>query len=114
MLLMEEFVAIHYAFTQRDDTDYWKDIFNRSYELNTDHSIDIYGLRAFELELYKKSSYDNTHAGFHYIASAMDVCAYTNPDTSQEVRKMETENVKWKEIVKKLPTVFETLTNLND
>ena len=45
-----EFVAIHYAFTQRDDTNYWRDIFNRSYELNTEHSIDIYGLRAFELE----------------------------------------------------------------
>ena len=110
-----EFVGIHYAFTQRDDTDYWRDIFNRPYELITNHSIDIYGLRAFLLELYKKSSYDKTHAGFHYIASGMDVCAYTNPDASQEdIQKMETENIKWKEIVENLPTVFEVIKNIHN
>ena len=110
-----EFVAIHYAFTQRDDTNYWRDIFNRSYELNTEHSIDIYGLRAFELELYKKSSYDNTHSGFHYIASGMDVCAYTNPDASQEdIQNMETENIRWKETVERLPSVFEVIKNIHN
>ena len=46
----------------------------------------------------------------HYIASGMDVCAYTNPDASQEdIQKMETENIKWKEIVENLPTVFAKL-----
>ena len=95
------------CFHSNNDTDYWRDIFNRPYELITNHSIDIYGLRAFLLELYKKSSYDKTYAGFHYIASGMDVCAYTNPDASQEdIQKMETENIKWKEILENLPTVF--------
>ena len=109
-----EFVAVHYAFTQRDDTDYWKDIFNRSYELNTEHSIDIYGLKAFSLELYKKCSYDNPHTGFHYIASGMDVCAYTEPNSPQkDIQKMETENLKWKETVEKLPSVFEVLKDLH-
>lgn len=110
-----EFVAIHYAFTQRDDTDYWRDIFNKSYELNTEHSIDIYGLRAFELELYKQSSYNNPESGFHYIASGMDVCAYTEPNSPQEdIQKMETENLKWKETVEKLPTVLEVLKDFHD
>ena len=89
--------------------------YNRPYELITNHSIDIYGLRAFLLELYKKSCYDKTYSGDLYVASGMNVSAYTNPDASQEdIQKMETENIKWKEIVENLPTVFEVIKNIHN
>ena len=45
----------------------------------------------------------------------MDVCAYTNPDASQEdIQNMETENIRWKETVERLPSVFEVIKNIHN
>jgi len=105
-----DFVAVHYAFTQREDTQYWRDNFNRSYDLIGVDNYDRYGLKAFSRELYKFSAFDKPDKGFHYIASGMNVCSYTDPDVSStlttQVRKI---NKDWEEIVSNMPSVYEFL-----
>ena len=105
-----DFVAVHYTFTQREDTPYWRDNFNRSYELVGSSNFDKYGLTAFSRELYKFSSYSNLNSGFHYIASGMNVSAYT--DIHFSTNDMNLNNSKWENTVKKLPTLFEYLSSL--
>lgn len=105
-----DFVAVHYAFTQREDTQYWKDNFNRSYDIVGVENYDKYGLTAFSRELYKFSSYDKQDGGFHYIASGMNVCAYTFPEVAPQIlSEMERVQGDWEEIVDKLPSVYEFL-----
>lgn len=103
-----DFVAVHYTFTQREDTPYWRDNFNRSYELVGSSNFDKYGLTAFSRELYKFSSYSNLNSGFHYIASGMNVSAYT--DIHFGINDMNINNSKWEDTVEKLPTLFEYLS----
>ena len=105
-----DFVAVHYTFTQREDTPYWRDNFNRLYELVGSSNFDKYGLTAFSRELYKFSSYSNLNSGFHYIASGMNVSAYT--DIHFSTNDMNLNNSKWENTVKKLPTLFEYLSSL--
>lgn len=105
-----DFVAVHYTFTQREDTPYWRDNFNRSYELVGSSNFDKYGLTAFSRELYKFSSYSNLNSGFHYVASGMNVSAYT--DIHFSTNDMNLNNSKWENTVEKLPTLFEYLSSL--
>ena len=35
-----EFVSIHYVFTQRDDTQYWRDLMNKDYDIVGDKNYD--------------------------------------------------------------------------
>ena len=105
-----DFVAVHYTFTQREDTPYWRDNFNRSYELVGSSNFDKYGLTAFSRELYKFSSYSNLNSGFHYVASGMNVSAYT--DIHFGINDMNINNSKWEDTVEKLPTLFEYLSSL--
>jgi flavin-dependent dehydrogenase len=104
-----DFVAVHYTFTQREDTPYWRDNFNRSYELVGSSNFDKYGLTAFSRELYKFSSYSNLNSGFHYVASGMNVSAYT--DIHFGINDMNINNSKWEDTVEKLPTLFEYLSS---
>ena len=104
-----DFVAVHYTFTQREDTPYWRDNFNRSYELVGSSNFDKYGLTAFSRELYKFSSYSNLSSGFHYVASGMNVSAYT--DIHFGINDMNINNSKWEDTVEKLPTLFEYLSS---
>ena len=104
-----DFVAVHYTFTQREDTPYWRDNFNRSYDLFGSSNFDKYGLTAFSRELYKFSSYSNLSSGFHYVASGMNVSAYT--DIHFGINDMNINNSKWEDTVEKLPTLFEYLSS---
>lgn len=108
-----DFVAIHYAFTQREDTQYWRDNFNRSYDLIGVDNYDRYGLKAFSRELYKFSAFDKLDKGFHYIASGMNVCAYTEPKvTSTNLSKMELVQSDWQKKIDNLPTVLQVLEDV--
>lgn len=105
-----EFVAVHYAFTQREDTQYWQDNFARSYDLIGTGNYDKYGLLAFTREMYKFSKFNHPDKGFHYIASGMNVCPYTEPDAPLSlVKEIERTNREWEEIIENLPTVYEFL-----
>ena len=93
-----DFIAIHYAFSQRNHTPYWRDAINREYDLDR---IGYYGMRAFSSELYEQSRYTHPEGGFHYIASGMNICPLTEPvcDYTNDVEK-------WKAAIKQLPTPY--------
>ena len=40
-----DFVAVHYAFTQRQDTPYWRDIFNKDYDIKGEDNYERFGLK---------------------------------------------------------------------
>ena len=93
-----DFIAIHYAFTQRRDTPYWNDCFNREYNLDR---LFHYGMRAYSSELYEQSKYTHVESGFHYIASGMNICPLTEPvcDYTSDVDA-------WEAAVEKLPIPY--------
>ena len=99
-----DFIAIHYAFTQRKDTPYWNDCFNRGYNLDR---LFHYGMRAYSSELYEQSRYVHMESGFHYVASGMNICPLTEPvcDWASDVDK-------WEEAVKQLPTPYSHLQQI--
>ena len=98
-----DFIAIHYAFTQRKDTPYWKDCFNRSYDLN---QFWHYGMRAYSREMHLSNMYTHPESGFHYVASGMNICPLTEPihDYVDHVDE-------WEAAVKQLPTGYEYFTS---
>ena len=47
-----DFIAIHYAFTQRRDTKYWEDIFNKDYNIESSDQLTRFGLMSFGNSLF--------------------------------------------------------------
>ncbi len=108
-----DFVAVHYAFTKRQDTAYWKDIFNKNYDIMGKENYDRFGLTAYSLDLYKFNRYSHMDKGFHYIASGMGVCPYTNPRTTDErIEDMNSRKKEWRQLTKhNLPTLYKHMKN---
>ena len=106
-----DFVAVHYALTQREDTPYWRDNFNRSYDLVGSGNFDKYGLTAFSRELYKFSSYNNLNSGFHYIASGMNVSSYTK--IKCDTNTVEVNALQWRSVVETLPSLYDFLMKIH-
>ena len=106
-----EFVAVHYAFTQRDDTEYWRDNMNRDYDITGDKNYDKYGMLAFSREILLYSNFPHSDRGFHYVASGMNVCPYTSIENdANEVSKCMIQKHKWDtDFIEKLPTAYEFL-----
>ena len=72
-----EFVALHYALTQRQDTPYWKDIFNKDYSFIEVGEQRMDGFVSWSEHLYVQPGfYDVNTAGYHYILSGMNVCPW--------------------------------------
>lgn len=106
-----EFVAIHYVFTQRDDTQYWRDLMNKNYNITGDKNYDKYGMLAFTREMYQHSQYRHPDKGFHYIATGMNVCPYTVIKQTNQKMVCKLKRFEWEsEVVSKLPTVYEFLS----
>ena len=107
-----EFVAVHYAFTQRDDTPYWRDIMNRDYDIVGDENYDKYGLLAFSRELYQSSKFSHKDKGFHYIATGMNVSPYTTPqDNPNQMGICIAEKNVWEnEVIPTLRSPYEILS----
>ena len=103
-----DFVAVHYAFTQRQDTPYWRDIFNKDYDITGEGNYERFGLTAFSLDLYKFNQFSHLDKGFHYIASGMGVCPYINPRASEgRVNDMLGKKKEWRQLTKhNLPTMY--------
>ena len=106
-----DFVAVHYALTQREDTPYWRDNFNRSYDLTGSGNFDKYGLTAFSRELYKFSSYNNLNRGFHYIASGMNVSSYTKINCDSNT--VDVNALQWRSVVETLPSLYYFLMKIH-
>ena len=71
-----DFVAVHYAFTQRTDTSYWKDIFNKEYDNMGLDTFERYGFILYAYELYRDNKYQHLSSGFHYIAASMGLIPF--------------------------------------
>ena len=102
-----DFVICHYSLSQREDTKYWKDNFERHYDLNKRSSLKSYGTEFFQTERYIYLD-----KGFHYIAAGMNfnptLHSYGyNPD---DVRKLGERKEQWKKMVKDIPTMLKYLS----
>jgi len=64
-----EFVASHYALTERDDSDYWKDRLNKKYEIKT-RTDSVAGLNDYIQQKMIDHHYNQKY-GWHCIANGM-------------------------------------------
>jgi hypothetical protein len=107
-----EFVAMHYALSHRDDTEYWRDISNKSFYENriTDDSI--------KLDLLAKMNnkqWLNSDAGVHCIGTGLryfgfDMLTDTSSDEEKamiELRDLEVK--KWNTVCKDKPKLIQFL-----
>ena len=104
-----QFIAIHYAYTQRQDTPYWKDIFNKEYNFEKG---DTYGFVDWGKEIYMFHEYLHLGQGHHYIASGMDICPYTRDSSRSydaDIEKAMYKFAKLEEEIEKLPSLYEFL-----
>jgi tryptophan halogenase len=105
-----EFVASHYALSQRQDTQYWEDLFNKKYEIDGEEKNQIYGLKLYSREFFRYGKYNFLDKGFHYISAGMNF----NPTISEscnpeEVKKLCDQKNEWKRKVNDLPLMFDYL-----
>jgi len=97
-----EFIAVHYAFTQRRDTAYWEEIFNKEYD--DIRLSNIMGDKDFQ----------NRHAGFTYVAVGMGVTPYVNHHLKErEVKKVENTHAQWDNVMKRKPLMYEAIKGLD-
>ena len=104
-----DFVAVHWAFTQRQDTPYWKDIFNKEYDLRGIENYERFGLTAFHQDLMQNGKYTHLDRGFHYISSSMGVRPYFKPHYDPpHIQEMLHTLAEWDKLIKdRLPSAYE-------
>ncbi len=90
-----QFIAVHYSFTAREDTPYWKDVFERGYNLE---NTDVYGLGYYAKELYSYGDFGFANKGFSYIATGMEVTPYLD--------KVEHDYSVYDDIIDKQPSLY--------
>ena len=104
-----QFVAIHYGLTQREDTQYWRDIFNKQYDMEM--KPPVYGIPAFASDLFigRTSEYDKR--GTHYIESGMNLSPIIHNvgNSINCLSQRKQFNEEWEEKVNNLPTLYEYL-----
>ena len=102
-----DFIIIHYAFTQREDTPYWKDIFNKTYDMSNPN---MDGLLSYCRDLYTLNYFREPNRGFPYIASGMGICPLPSiTHDYKECLKIKELNKKWEEEIRNLPTMYDYL-----
>lgn len=70
----KEFVAMHYALSRRDDSDYWKDVTSRSFMPNLDDTemATMIGFPDLSERHLNINRYDHSLSGIHCIATGMN------------------------------------------
>ena len=116
------FVSMHYALTQRTDTPYWRDCYNRNYSLDMlDETLSHhYGFKNFALDrMVAKQLYPT--GGFPMIASGMgynpvdmitercDLDTFTENELENIINNLERNKKQWQEAVKTVPTMHDYL-----
>ena len=105
-----DFVSAHYALSQREDTQYWIDNMNRSYDIDGPEKSERYGLKLYGREFFRYGKYNYLDKGFHYIAAGMNF----NPsleDGSSEFNILDRQKREWNHKIQDLPSMFEFLNN---
>ena len=122
-----EFVSLHYALSQRDQTPYWRSVSNRKFKSKNKTPGEMSGFERFMLKRMHQQQYDYDIGGIACIAPAM---GFFPIDASSIKRSMFTNNHEmlmdvitntytkwneeqqaWKEIADAAPTLYEFLAN---
>jgi tryptophan halogenase len=116
-----EFVAMHYAFSHRDDTEYWRDVGRRTYNINKDSMFNV-----VDQERFFGHYYTNDYAGLHCILTGLGVYAQDTQSIisrnfpqkanwkgffDQYIDKLNTKKQRWAHTVKDYPTIYNYLKN---
>jgi hypothetical protein len=124
-----EFVSMHYAFSHRDDTQYWKDILNKSFEKNINNIEHIKFITGFVHTITDKMIFNKfpINDGIHCIATGMNyfptslstvLSQEINPNYDLEKTKenflkitkhLDERKFKWKQIIKNKKSLFNYL-----
>jgi tryptophan halogenase len=121
-----EFVAIHYALSHRDDTEYWKSYLNKNWEENLISLKPTHLNGLFAAATFRSHDYHYpVNSGLHCIAAGMnwsptDLTTVTYLNDIQNIdeykkewipyiKQIEKRKEIWNEIVKNKPSVFEFL-----
>ena len=114
-----DFVAEHYAFSKRDDTQYWKDISNKSF-LKLAKSDSIFKDMVVRYDILNKNDYFNSGFGEHYITTGMNLYSMTNKNIESgrsdwygiilENNTRDNLVKEWNVVAKKQPTLLKFLT----
>jgi tryptophan halogenase len=104
-----DFIAIHYAFTQRRDTKYWEDIFNKDYNIESSDQLTRFGLMSFGNSLFVENNFINLGAGFHYIASGMGVSPYS---AEGEITNIDKTKKDWEKVIQQKPFLYQYLSDV--
>ena len=109
-----DFICAHYALSQREDTPYWKDNFNRNYEIDGFEKAERYSLKIYGREFFRIGEYTYLDKGFHYIAAGMNFnpILRSQPFNENDVKSLDEQNHRWKMMVKDLPIMFDHLCSL--
>jgi len=118
-----KFVASHYAFSNREDTEYWRDVSNREYSENLNNTFSQYkDKEAFcyiSQSKFRNFEYDNSGTGaimtgLHNFPTDEFSIAWFNDDKEEfygrcreAIRKLEEKKAKWKEMVKDCPSLYQ-------
>ena len=104
-----DFIAIHYAFTQRRDTKYWEDIFNKDYNIEASDQLTRFGLMSFANSLFVEKNFINLGGGFHYISSGMGVSPYSEKG---EITNIDQTRKDWEKVIHQKPSLYQYLSDL--
>ena len=104
-----DFVAAHYALSQRQDSQYWRDNFNKDYDVE---ELDgKYGLKLYGREFFRFGAYQRPDKGFHYIANGMNFNPTLSSDFNEnDIRLFAQQKNQWKSRIRSLPTMYEYLS----
>ena len=116
-----EFVAMHYALTQRTDTEYWRDLHKKDWPMAGDFLLNS----AARMEDYFFRSDGGFHAiatGMNYFPTDLPLLTYNKQISPERIKKdfepyikaMNERKEKWKELVKNEVSAFEYLRRIHD
>jgi tryptophan halogenase len=119
-----EFVALHYALSNRTDTEYWKDIQKREYSIEQFNFQEKSDFQRAVIEKMEVNHYDSI-GGFHCIATGMNwyptsierikyaLSTVSENDLKKQwqpyIEKLNIRKQKWKKLADKCPTLYQFL-----
>ena len=119
-----EFVSMHYALGERDDTPYWKDNLNRNYDegindlLPTQHTGFREHIRSniYEFRFNEVGGIGCISAGYGYFPLSCNTLNYGNKVEKFDfthfilpIKQMDDRKKEWNDVVKYSPTLYEYL-----
>ena len=119
-----EFVSMHYALGERDDTPYWKDVTNRNYDEGiydlspTQHHgfRDHISSKIYDFRFSEGSGIDCISAGYGYFPLSENTLRYGNKMEEFDytpfmlpIKQLDDRKKEWNDVVKDSPTLYEYL-----